>query len=854
MKKILMLLTLSFAAMQVTAATVDATAAQSVAQRFLQEHALKGRLMTSAPTVKWTHEVKNSSNITLAAYYIVNTDCGYVIVAGDDRAREILAYGDGSLESISDLPENMRFFLDVYQQQMGYLQAHPGMVVQQRIISGGVSVDPLLTTTWAQGRPYFNQTPVTAGAHCQVGSSAVSLAQVMNYWEYPQSSPALLGYTSETYEITVGDLPAYIFDWANMRDVYKNDNWSDAERDAVSYLMRYVGQAEKMDYGTQRSDADEEQIFQAIQTFGYDLGARYVTKQSYKDQSEIYSDEEWATMIQDELVAGRPLIYCAFPSTELSDANRYSFNVDGYDAYDDTYHVNFGSGASYNGYFALNAFSYGSNDYKYYQLMFVGLQPMKGDEVARIEVSPATLNMETNVGQFVTATFNVTGYSLTDDITVTVQDKNGVFRTDVSTISVDEADNKTVTVTYSPRTVGTHNASISLNSDGVQEVRVVLNGTATAIPLTVYDPVMLAVDSAAINLTSFRADWTDETVADNVASYTLEVSAKPTTNLLAEADWTDQEAVVGNQSLNAADYLPEGWEFNGNDFYLDGGSISLSTGDYIMTNTLDLTAYDNLTVVVRAKNFYDWKNSTVKVETSADESTVVLSSDYADYTIVLDGNINERVKFTASDYPYIQSIKIYGGNLATHQLRAAEVGDSTYRLVTGITDKSYTVNGLTAGGTFYYKVKAQYINGTESGWSNVEQVTLFSNDTIPVTHILGDVNHDGEVSIKDATALIDYLLGDGEICEICADVNGKDGVTIADVTALLDLLLGNYETHIPGDVNHDGEVSIKDVTALLDYLLGEENGICLICADVNGKDGVTVADITALIDVLLEGN
>ena len=55
----------------------------------------------------------------------------------------------------------------------------------------------------------------------------------------------------------------------------------------------------------------------------------------------------------------------------------------------------------------------------------------------------------------------------------------------------------------------------------------------------------------------------------------------------------------------------------------------------------------------------------------------------------------------------------------------------------------------------------------------------------------GDVNHDHAVNIADVTALIDYLLGTGTVCEICADVNGDTVINIADVTSLIDVLLGN---------------------------------------------------------------
>ena len=65
----------------------------------------------------------------------------------------------------------------------------------------------------------------------------------------------------------------------------------------------------------------------------------------------------------------------------------------------------------------------------------------------------------------------------------------------------------------------------------------------------------------------------------------------------------------------------------------------------------------------------------------------------------------------------------------------------------------------------------------------------------PVYTILGDVNKDGDVTIADVTALIDYLLnGDATGIDVdAADFDQHDGVTIADVTALIDYLLNSGE-------------------------------------------------------------
>ncbi|MBO7523134.1 MAG: dockerin type I repeat-containing protein [Bacteroidales bacterium] len=129
---------------------------------------------------------------------------------------------------------------------------------------------------------------------------------------------------------------------------------------------------------------------------------------------------------------------------------------------------------------------------------------------------------------------------------------------------------------------------------------------------------------------------------------------------------------------------------------------------------------------------------------------------------------------------------------------ATETGDENGRLITGITDKFYTVENLLAEGTFLYRVKSVYIDGTESDWSNIEEVTLFENGH---GFELGDVNHDGKVSIKDVTDLINYLLSGDEtgFCVICADVNQDDTVSIKDVTDLINKLLSSGEAQPSAD-------------------------------------------------------
>jgi hypothetical protein len=74
-----------------------------------------------------------------------------------------------------------------------------------------------------------------------------------------------------------------------------------------------------------------------------------------------------------------------------------------------------------------------------------------------------------------------------------------------------------------------------------------------------------------------------------------------------------------------------------------------------------------------------------------------------------------------------------------------------------------------------------------------------TDQTITISTLRGDVNHDGYVNIDDVTALIDYLLEvDGRACPYCANVNCDSTVNIVDVTYLIDILLGNISPYAEG--------------------------------------------------------
>ncbi len=425
--------------------------------------------------------------------------------------------------------------------------------------------------------------------------------------------------------------------------------------------------------------------------------------------------------------------------------------------------------------------------YDFFPLLFAGVQPPTGPAVPRMIVSPNALNMECYAGHSTTAEFNVAGVDLTDAITVTVNDSNGYFTTDVATIAVDEAGNKTVTVTYAPQEVGEHTATITLSTPGGLDVTVNLSGKATTAPLVKYDPVMQPADSTAIAKTSFRADWTDQTAAQNVLSYTLDVKIKPNYTTLAEIDWTDTEEVFTNQaaSWQSSGLFPEGWTFNGDGLWAEDHFMSIKGATFSIP---EFSGYDKVTIVFTAKGMYGSAN--VNVATSQASQTILLASNNVQqFVVVLDCADVDKVSFTATNgYAGFYKLAVYSGEIdPPASLRAKVEGDAEHYIISGITEKNYTVENLIADATYLYKVKAFYSDGTESAWSNAEEVTLKA--AAEHGYEKGDVNHDGSVTVADVTLLISAVLSGRDVCMICADMNDDNNLSVGDVTALISRVL-----------------------------------------------------------------
>lgn len=344
--KHLLVWALALMSMVAVAEPIDSVAARQVAQGFLASD--KGAaLHCSRSGLRLTHAEPSAVKSGSADYYVFSTDgnTGYIIIAGDDRAKQPLAYGETAFDT-NDVPCNLQWLLQQYAEQMEYLFAHPDEHTTSTAPTRTQTVPEMLTTRWGQQKPYYNQCPEIDGKPCATGCVATTMAQVMNYWKFPAILPSLPAYTTQTQQLEVPALLAIPVAWELMKDTYYDGNYTQAQGAEVAKLMRYCGQASNMDYRPTSSGTSTTMQLKAFRAFYYDKSASLLNR-------EDYTDEQWNALIQEDLYAGYPVVYAGHDAT-----TSHNFIIDGFDGA--MYHINWGWTGSFNGYFELDAMSAGS--------------------------------------------------------------------------------------------------------------------------------------------------------------------------------------------------------------------------------------------------------------------------------------------------------------------------------------------------------------------------------------------------------------------------------------------------------------------------------------------------------------
>ena len=849
MRKFLLLLVAAIVAMSASAAPVNQVTAQQKAQNFvtnaIQTKQLKGNSQEIAVLV---HRILNNGKVNEAAVYVYNTSSSFVVVAGDDRAEEILAYGEGKFDP-NNVPDGLKYMLNLYAGEVGYLLDHPGLQVQSVAAQNkelkATNVEALCTAMWGQERPYYNQCVIN-GVQCVTGCPATSAAIVMFYWQYPTGQTGKVpSYRTQltsrngTSYYTVPELPSTTFDWYNMKATY-GYNYTTAQGNAVATLMRYVGQKEEMHYGYDGSGiytTDHAKVANMFKFFGYDDGCTSVTKSGH------YNDTQWGNLMQNELAAGRPLVFMG-----VSNEGGHAFNVDGYHTSDNKYHCNFGWDGYYNTWCSMNAFGYSGSYFNSDQILVYGIQPPANEK--RLKISTNVIDITSAVGSTATETFNLKGYNLTGNVNCTISGGNGTFSVSPSTISATDAINSVdVTVTYHPTTAGTNNATLTLSSSGCESMTIALNGTAKQPQISINPTSLeLTTEVGSSIRKAFKIHGTnvvgDLTITEHDPSNVFSLNTTTATQSSVEStsgctiyvtyEPRAEGTHTGYVTISGAGFSPINVPLNGT--CTGAKAVSATPGTVEISTTVGTPATGTFTV--SGQNLSQSIRLTLNDETGAFRiSPSVITATQAaagkevtvTYNPAVAGNHDATVTITGGGMDASDAITVSLNGVATEPVRSIVANPNEIEMTAPAGGESITefvVTGMNLNGpltltsdnedvfyvepetltaaeaaagatiTLYYNPTIVGIQSAvitiSGGGAPDASVVVTGNGTKPVHgYDRGDVNHDGSISPADISALINHLLIGTSVCEICGDVNADGTISPADISALINILLNN---------------------------------------------------------------
>ena len=176
------------------AGPVDAQRAQQIGKSFLSAKTLKSNVELQI--------VYTSATRDAVDYYVfnVNDNHGFVIVAGDDRVKPILAYSTIGTFNPNDIADGFEFTLNTFCHEIQYIRtnnieataditaewesvAETGYINKER--KSRSVVGPLCQTIWNQNWPYNSQCPEDeegSGGRVYAGCVATAMGQVMKFW------------------------------------------------------------------------------------------------------------------------------------------------------------------------------------------------------------------------------------------------------------------------------------------------------------------------------------------------------------------------------------------------------------------------------------------------------------------------------------------------------------------------------------------------------------------------------------------------------------------------------------------------------------------------------------------------
>lgn len=307
------------------------------------------------------------------AFYVVGRDGGgFVIVAGNDNVRPVLALSYTNRFEVEGMPANVRYWMDKIKRYSRSIQeATPevkaqweafeetkGEVIPDEGVTGKYFPKNKPTVEWGQEEPGSSKLPTASGdtEHAVSGCVAIAMAEIMTWFKYPESGTGTVsGYTSQitinnvTHTAIISEHPLEtVYNWDGMELLTDYKKFR-AEKGTelgnnIAQLVYDIGTILQLNYSSALTGGNAKRAATKLsEHMGYSKAA---IERSVND----YPMWQWNEMLKEQ-VDEHPLYY---RGADPNDGSGHAYVIDGYGFYSGSivFHFNFGWDGLCNGYYS----------------------------------------------------------------------------------------------------------------------------------------------------------------------------------------------------------------------------------------------------------------------------------------------------------------------------------------------------------------------------------------------------------------------------------------------------------------------------------------------------------------------
>lgn len=263
------------------------------------------------------------------------SQCGYVIIANDNRFNAVIGY---SAKAFQENNPGLKWWLKTISEVMTSNQTSAS---ETNLADSKEAIPQLMKSEWGQSAPFNNLCPMGVNGRCPAGCVATAMAQVFYYHKFPVKA---IGKGSCTYggKTYAQELSGVEYAWDKMLPK-KYDTPSGEGSEDVATLLYDCGLSIGMNYDDNGSGSYNFEACNAINEH-FNMYATYYNR-SY------YTASDWMNILYQQLSQKNPVVYTGVSKVD-GVASGHCFVIDGYRE-DGLVHVNWGWDGQGDGYYDI---------------------------------------------------------------------------------------------------------------------------------------------------------------------------------------------------------------------------------------------------------------------------------------------------------------------------------------------------------------------------------------------------------------------------------------------------------------------------------------------------------------------